>query len=133
MTSLKIGTAILLALVVRSPAFPGESGSVCIAPVPEKPTQTFVPPGFPCDAAKLSVKIDEQPPIAWPVKDNVKIGDLDVTAAHRVVVSCKGKPQQSFRFRFADFKTRKLCLFINDLYKTAQLWESQGTPWCKCQ
>jgi len=63
----------------------------------------------------------------------VKIDALDAAAAHRVVISCNGKPQQSFRFRFSDFKTRELCLFINDFCKTAQLWESKGTPWCKCK
>jgi hypothetical protein len=31
------------------------------------------------------------------------------------------QPQQSFRFRFADFETRKLCLFINDLYNVTLL------------
>ena len=128
-----MGTVILLILVFFSPAFPAETGSVCVITVPEKPTQVFGPPGFPCDGEKLSVKFDGQPPIAWPIKGNVKIDNLDVTTAHRVVIFCDGKPQQSFRFRFADFKTRNLCLFIDSFYKTAQLWESKGTPWCKCQ
>jgi len=90
-------------------------------------------PGFFCDSAKLSVKIDAQQPTAWPVKENVKIDGLDAAATHRVVVFCNGKPQQSFRFRFSDLKTRVLCLFINDMYKTAQLWESKGSSWCKCK
>ena len=40
------------------------------------------------------------------------------------MISCDGKPQQSFSFRFAELKTNDLCLFINDLYKTAQLREA---------
>jgi len=79
------------------------------------------------------VKIDALQTIAWPTKKSVKIEALDVTAPHRVVVFCSGKPQQSFKFRFSDFNSRELCLFINDLYKTVQLWESKGTPWCKCK
>ena len=78
------------------------------------------------------MEIDAQPVMAWPTKKSVHI-DLDVSQAHRVVVFCDGKPQQSFKFRFADFKTPKLCLFINDLYKTVQLWESKDAPWCKCK
>jgi len=90
-------------------------------------------PGLSCDSASLSVKIDALQTIAWPIKKSVKIESLDVTAPHRVVVFCSGKPQQSFKFRFSDFNSRELCLFINDLYKTVQLWESKGTPWCKCK
>jgi hypothetical protein len=121
-------------VVLLSQALSAESelGSVCISPVPEKPTN-FSAPGFFCDSTKLSLKIDAQQPIAWPIRENVKIDALDVTVSHRVVVFCNGKPQQSFKFRFSGFKTRELCLFINDMYKTAQLWESRGTPWCKCK
>jgi hypothetical protein len=79
------------------------------------------------------MKIDSQQPMAWPIKENVKIEALDVTVTHRVVVFCDGKPQQSFKFRFSEFKTSELCLFINDMYKTAQLWDSKGAPWCKCK
>lgn len=131
---MRISSIILLALSLLSPAFPTESGLgfVCIAPVPEKPTPRSAP-GLFCDSTKLSVKIDAQQPIAWPIKESVKIDALDVTATHRVVVFCNGKPQQSFKFRFSEFKTKELCLFINDLYKTAQLWESKGTPWCRCR
>ena len=53
--------------------------------------------------------------MTWPTKDGIHI-DLDVSATHRVVVFCNGKPQQSFKFRFAEFKSAKLCLFLNDLY-----------------
>ena len=109
-----------------------ESGSICISPVPEKPTD-FSAPGFFCDSAKLSVKIDAGQPFSWPIKQNVKLDNLDALAIHRVVVYCNGKPQQSFKFRFSEFKSRELCLFINGMYKTVQLWESNGTPWCKCQ
>jgi hypothetical protein len=47
------------------------------------------------------------------------------------MVLCDGKPQQSFRFRFSTFKSNRLCLFINDLYQTVQLWKLKESPWCK--
>lgn len=67
------------------------------------------------------------------MKESMTISALDLAAPHRIVVSCESKAQQSFKFRFSDFKTRKLCLFINDLYKTAQLWNDKDCPWCKCK
>lgn len=132
---MRISGVVTLAAILLSSAFPAESetGSVCIAPVPEKPTPFSAPPLSVCDSSKLSVKIDAQEPIAWPIKESMKIDGLDVTTTHRVLVSCNGKPQQSFKFRFSEFQTGKLCLFINDLYKTVQLWESKDSPWCKCK
>jgi hypothetical protein len=131
----RIIEAVVLAVMLTCPtpsAKPG-IGSVCVAPIPVKPSPYSAPPGFLCDSAKLSLKIDGLKPIPWPVRGSVNIDALDATAAHFVVIYCNGKPQQSFKFRFSDFKTRALCLFINDFYKTAQLWESEGTPWCKCK
>jgi hypothetical protein len=98
---LRTRVTILSVAILLSPALSAESsaGSVCISPIPEKPAEISAP-GFFCDSAKLSVKIDAQQPIAWPINDNVKIDSLDVTAIHRVVVFCNGKPQQSFSFAF---------------------------------
>lgn len=58
---------------------------------------------------------------------------LDLKLRHRMVVFCEGKRQQSFRFHLSDYKTGKACLFLNDLYLTAQLWEPKEAPWCKCK
>jgi len=131
---LRISIVILSIAILLKPAFSAESGvgAVCVAPVPEKP-MNFSAPGLYCDSAKLSVKIDAQPQLDWPTKESLKIDTLDVSVAHRVVVFCGGKPQQSFKFRFPEYKTRELCLFINDMYKTVQLWKSEDTPWCKCK
>jgi len=107
------------------------SGSVCIAPVPETVDGRSAP-GMACGLDKLSLKIDGKA-MAWSTKESVKIEDLDVNVRHRVVVFCDGKPQQSFGFRFSDFKTADLCLFLNDLYRTVQLSEVKRCPWCKCR
>jgi len=89
-------------------------------------------PGLYCDSSKVSLKIDAQL-VPAPIKQSVKIAGLDPAARHRVIVLCGGKPQQSFTFRFSEFKSHDLCLFLNDLYKTAQLWERKQCPWCKCK
>jgi hypothetical protein len=135
-----MGVAVLHAVAFGQAAEP-ESGSVCIAPVLEKPDGRSAP-GLFCESAKLSLKIDTQLAVPFPlipeqhggtdrIGKSVKIDGLDTAARHRIVVYCNGKPQQSFTFRFSDFTTNQLCLFINDLYKTAQLWESKRCPWCK--
>src|ERR1700681_2483225 len=95
----------------REPA----SRSVCIAPVLKVPDGRSAP-GLFCESAKLSLKIDTQQTMPWPKENGVKAENLDPVVRHRVVVFCNGKPQQSFTFRFSDFKTSQLCLFLNDLY-----------------
>jgi hypothetical protein len=42
---------------------------------------------------------------------------------------------ESFTFRFSDRPHTRLSLFLNDLYKTAQLWDSvqNPSPWCRCK
>jgi hypothetical protein len=122
----------MLALWFASAAFAFEPASVCVAPVPEK-ADRFSAPGFFCDPKSLTLRIDKQEPMPWPIKGSLKIDAVDASASHRVVVYCGGKPQQSFRFRFSEFKTKDLCLFLNDLYKTVQLAEAEQCPWCKCK
>jgi hypothetical protein len=58
---------------------------------------------------------------------------MDLREKHRVMVLCDGKPHQQFTFRFSEFKGGKACLFLNDLYWTAQLWAPKQAPWCKCK
>jgi hypothetical protein len=110
-----------------------ENGSVCVAPLPVEPPSTAATPELFCHSGNLSLKIDKQQVASWPRQESLKIESLDLTQRHRVTILCDGKPQQSFGFRFSDFKTKQLCLFINDLYQTAQLWDSKQSPWCKCR
>ena len=110
-----------------------ESGSVCIAPESGK-LKPFDPMnGVFCESGRLSLSIDKQPSISWPTKESTKIGDLSLEARHRVVVLCDGKPQQTFTFRFSDKKGTELCLFLDGAYRTVQLWDRKGSPWCKCK
>jgi hypothetical protein len=63
----------------------------------------------------------------------MEVTDLNATKQHMVTVYRGGKAQQSFSFEFSSYKSKKLCLFLNDLYWTVQLWESKRAPWCKCK
>ncbi len=110
----------VLAMLCPTLSTEPSSGSLCVAPVPEKPIP-MAAPGLICAFEKLSFTIDSLPRRAWPIKESVKFDGLDLSASHRVVIFCDDKAQQSFKFRYSEFRTTRLCLFINDLYKTAQL------------
>ena len=105
--------------------------TVCVAPVPVEPP-AFSAPGLWCSGS-LSLKIDDRKSVPWPHAESLRIEQLDPAQRHRVTVLCDGKSQQSFRFRFSEYKSKDLCLFINDLYQTVQLWESRRSPWCSCR
>lgn len=64
---------------------------------------------------------------------NLSISDLDLDGKHKVDVLCEGKPQQSFKFVLLTSKAGTSVFIINDLYKRAQLWEKERSPWCKCK
>jgi hypothetical protein len=138
--------ATLIAFVLSGVSFSQtaepELGSVCVAPLDSKLSRVAAPELF-CESEKFSFQIDSQPAASFQrdsakdgkhrVGKSLKVDGLDTTTRHKVVIYCDGKPHQSFAFRFSDFKTRQLCLFISDFYKTAQLWEAKGSPWCKCK
>jgi hypothetical protein len=127
-----IWTPLLIVALINLNCFAeSESGSLCIAPAFFDPKNASFP-GLYCEAEKFSLKIDTQV-MAWPIKESVKLAGLDLNTRHRVIVLCDHKPQQSFTFRFSEFKTKQLCLFLNDLYRTVQLSEAKGAPWCKCK
>jgi hypothetical protein len=115
----------------RRPA-PLPPRAICIAPH-FVDTDTSSPDVPPCRSGRYGVTIDSGAAVDWPRTESVKIEGLDAKALHRVVVQCNGKPHQSFRFRFTQFKSPTPCLFLNDFYKTAQLWEARRAPWCSCQ
>jgi len=111
-----------------------ETRSICVAPMPRSSIEIKerCAPGL-CGKGKLSLRIDRQPVRSWPTSQSIKITELNATARHRVVIYEDGKAQQSFTFRFSEFQSSAPCLFLNDLYWTAQLWEEKNAPWCKCK
>src|SRR5579871_4003828 len=130
-TTMRTKMIPILMAVLAGSASSGESGSVCIAPVPETPDPRSAP-GLFCASEKLSLKIDAKA-MPWPMKDSARIDALDAAVRHRVVVSCNGKPQQTVDFRFSAFGTAQLCLYLNDLYKTVELQDVKRSPWCRCK
>jgi len=130
----KIWLIVVLSALTSSYAFATGSttGTVCAAPVSAKvdPRSGELPV---CLSGKFSFKIDALDEVPFSQKDSLKIAGLDLGARHRVAIYCDKKPHQTFWFRFSDFQNNTLCLFINDLYKTAQLWEVKRCPWCKCK
>lgn len=112
------------------------SGTICIAPLYKDtgPIRRSAS-GLFCESQNWSVKIDGRPRMTWSTDKSVRVDGLDTAALHRIVVFCNGKPQQSFKFRFSEFKATNLCLFLNDLYNTVQLWDPKRmpAPWCECK
>jgi len=124
-----IGVWVTLPLELSAQSAP-VSRSICVAPA--WPTQG-ASPDLGCRPDRLSLKIDRADTKPWSRTSSAKIEGLDVRARHKVVVMCEGKPQQSFRFSFSEFKSNDLCLFLDDLYATVQLWERRRAPWCRCE
>lgn len=121
------------------PAFQQASGQICVAPYPEPICGVdgclTGYPEFSCTTDNVSLKIDSRKPVPWPKKGCMKVDGLATNVSHRVTLLCEnGKPQQSFKFRFSQFKTNNVCLWVNDLYRSLQLWglDEEG-PWCKCK
>ena len=125
--------ALIVAFLLIPTTSPGQParGSVCVAPVvvPLPPPR----PDMFCRSGKFSLKIDNLKVVSWPDKESVRFAGLELDDRHRVVVYCDSNPQQSFTFRFNEYKTTELCLFFNDRYGTIQLWDTTRSPWCKCK
>ena len=129
---MKSATTAVLFLFLYCPFVCGQSarGTVCVGPVsPESPTRAS-PGGF-YNPATLTVRIDKEKPIVGPHKDCVKVGDLDLSKRHLVVVSSDGKPIQSLWFRFSE-GSADLC-FDFDSYDLITFSEKKYAKWCKCQ
>jgi hypothetical protein len=123
----------LALLVVNHPSWllmaQQQVGGICVRPA--RVDAERGPMVNPCTSGNFSLQIDGGPVKPWSKTQAVRIPDLNMTAKHRVIVYCDGKPHQSFTFRFSEFTSTELCLFINDLYHTVQLWNR--SPLCKCK
>jgi hypothetical protein len=97
--------------------------------VPARPASKV--PGLLCNSGTFSPRIDTRESVPWPRKESLEIDDLDLTQHHLVVASCGGKPIQSFRFHFSDFKASGLCLTFQDMfdgYEGMRLWDAKHAP-----
>jgi hypothetical protein len=66
-------------------------------------------------------RIDNGNKTPWPQKMGLKIEGLELAEKHLVVVYSGGKPIQSFRFRFTDYKETELCLLFEASEQVVQL------------
>jgi hypothetical protein len=135
---IRLPFAVLAVVIVGAAVAPpalaqSATGFVCVAPRPKQPPTTSSPDIPPCPSNNLAIKVDDKEAVEWSRTESLALSPLDPTRRHRVTIQCDGKPQQSFTFRFSEYQSSKLCLFLNDFYQTVQLWERERAPWCKCK
>ena len=107
-------------------------GHVCVAPY--RVQAEFSSPEIAnCKSENIWLKIDNRPPVRWSHDRSEMLNPRDTSRRHTVAVLCDRKPQQAFFFRFDDVRSDELCLFVNDLYHTVQLWKRSEAPWCACK
>jgi hypothetical protein len=109
-----LGYAAVVVLVGLLSALPisGEpkTGMLCVIPDPPGCCERVT---VPFDLRTLMFRIDSGNKTPWPQKVGLKIGGLSLGEKHLVVVYSEGKPIQSFRFRFTDYKETELCLLFD--------------------
>ena len=93
-----------------SPSAEPETGMLCVIPNPPS-SQQFA--NVPFDQKTLMFRIDNGMKTAWPQQTGFKMEGLSLSETHLVVVYSWGKPIQSFRFRFTDYKKTELCLLFD--------------------
>lgn len=131
---------LVLGLLVPEPVTSAETGSVCIAPLPEKvrdmdhdlpggATQKREP------AYRFTVTIDEREPVVIPIGGEPQlVPGLDPKAKHRIVIRDAGKKIESFTFTFAGRGSLNLCLQYGPWYQTWVLDPPlPGRTWCRCK
>jgi hypothetical protein len=129
-----IAIAILLLIPHLSTA-QGATGSVCVAARVDDPfwKEPATLPNGQINSHGLRVKVDKTPAVTWPDRKSLKIDGLDISQRHVVVVlSADGKPIESVRFKFSEYKSGELCMSY-DGYQGIGLQDiTRRTPWCKC-
>jgi hypothetical protein len=113
-TMRRVGHAALILLISLLSALPTsaepKTGMLCVIPDPPGCCQLV---SIPFDLKTLMFKIDNGKKTPWPQKMGFKIEGLGLAEKHLVVVYSGGKPIQSFRFRFTDYKETELCLLFD--------------------
>ena len=125
----------LVLLVSLSAVAQKGTGSVCIAARIDDPfwKESATLPNGDINSHGLKLKVDKRPAEEWPQRKSLKIDGLATSERHLLVVlDSSGKPIESARFRFSDYKSTDLCMAY-DGYGGISLQETtRKTPWCKC-
>lgn len=110
----RFGYAAVVVVIVLLSALPTsaepKTGMLCVLPDPPGCCALVT---VPFDFKTLMFRIDNRKKTPWPQKMVFKIEGLSLGEEHLVVVYSGGKPIQSFRFRFTDYKETELCLLFD--------------------
>jgi len=112
------------------------TGSVCVAPAPRPAPgdKSLANPAGGNRVRSFVIGIDRTSPVAVSHRDPVEIANLPLTGRHFVRIDGDGKPFASFRFRFGDYGSPRLCLLFKPLYETWLLTEAEnGGSFCRCR
>jgi hypothetical protein len=130
-----LGMAAIAAGSLKSSASPTR-GAVCIAPVPvsnPSPISLANPAGG-SRSFDFEVSMDGRRRLKVNHTESLVINGLDPRKRHTIAIYEKGTLITSFRFSFADYKSRFLCLWFKELYQTWSLWDYRESRivGCKC-
>ena len=129
-------TVLMLVLLVSISANTQQTtGSVCVAARIDDPffKEPATLPNGEINSHGLKVRVDKRPVEEWPQRKSLKIEGLDTSEQHLLaVLDSRGKPIESVRFKFSQYKSTDLCMAY-DGYQGIGLQEAtRRTPWCKC-
>jgi hypothetical protein len=112
------------------------TGSVCVAARIDDPffKEPATLPDGKVNSHGLKVRIDKRPAEEWPQRKSLKVDGLDTSERHLLVVlDSSGKPIQSVRFKFSDYKNTDLCMSYDGYQGIGLQEDTRYTPWCKCR
>ncbi len=117
-----------------------KSGRVCLAPLPilDKGQETPWKIVNNKNETNYSVQINDKAPVRLSTTKVHWVPDLDLDKFHQAVVLIDEKKAESFNFTIEAKSLRNkskpdLCLFVNSLYLTWQIWPVEKTgKWCPC-
>ena len=112
-----------------------ETGSICVAARALDPFRgQVIPATGEVSSGGLQVKVDKRPAVPWPERESLKIEGLDLKERHLLaVVNAHGKSVESLWFRFADYKSRHLCMFYDGYQGIGLDEDGKRRPWCRCK
>ena len=130
-----LSLAIAMGIGAQPAAAESSNGTICVASVP-RPTPGEISLGNPTGGNRVfafSVQVDDGSIHPISHDKGVKIAGLSVKLRHLIKIRSQGRLLHSFYFRFAEYKSKDLCLWFKPLYETWSLWpanESRGL--CDC-
>jgi hypothetical protein len=131
---------LFMFVTISTASLGSDLGRICIAPLPT-PMEGKPLPWEINNSNGLTdfyVKIDEREPIQTSVSKVVWLEKINSNVNHSITILKGSSSQEKFSFNINSFtfknKFKKdLCLFVNELYLTWQLYKVEQTgSWCPC-